>query len=255
MSLIKHIHLIGIRSKVLAVCSLILSLVLLSNGVDGRQIHKAEEVDFNRTVNTIVLFTSADRAELRRFECSADNDCLLRDLESFNCPRSAPQADNVVLTGHSTPPLYLGLPAAAITRAISCFRPKVVVLDTCYGFSAPLLGSLASLKPSVIVVGATYAISPDEMVYGTPFFESRDPKERAKAVGNRWGRPLQVWRPDLKVLNASRREYDSWNVGDIQEMLRHSGYGLVEVPISGSFEGLTHIVVDDRFATWPIPSR
>ena len=67
--------------------------------------------------------------------------CDFYPIEGFRAPRRP--ADAVVLAGHSLPPAYLDRPADEVGRAIAAFRPRLVVLDTCYGASTPLIAPLA----------------------------------------------------------------------------------------------------------------
>lgn len=130
--------------------------------------------------------------------------CVVRATTELGCP--AEPASAIVLAGHAMPPTYLGLPAERVAALIACRRPELVVLDTCYGASTPILRALARQPagaPTPLVVGASFWVRRLGLAYDAPFFDpSRPVAERAGAVRSLSGRELLRWRPDEAPLAA-----------------------------------------------------
>lgn len=111
-------------------------------------------------------------------------------------------ARNLVFSGHSAPPAFLGSDAEALAQYARCTAPDLIVIDTCYGASYELLEALASAVPGVLVVAAAYKLPPNGLVYGTNFYDTSQPPEvRAASVSTRSGKTLTRLRLDLSVLH------------------------------------------------------
>ena len=188
----------------------------------------------------VVLFSSLDPPEVRRLSCPAGR-CIFRDLEGFHCSRVEPRAPVVIVSGHSLPPLYLNHPPAELTAAIRCFAPELVVLDTCYGFSAPLLDDLTADGREILIVGATYRLPPEGLLYGPELFAPGSAAGRVAAVRTRSGARLERWRSDPIALDRARAELNRWGPERLTARLRRVHPNLVLVEIAPSVEALFEV--------------
>jgi hypothetical protein len=154
----------------------------------------------------------------------------------------------VVVTGHSTPPVYLGRSPEQLARTIACFRPDLVVLDTCYGFSAPLLDALSAEGIAPLVVGSTHKLPPAGLAYEAPFYASDGAAEAwAAAVRARSGSPLAVWRLDPAALRAAEERVAGWDAAALTARLRRLHPNLVEVDVGGGGPEFLALVPPQRF--------
>lgn len=134
--------------------------------------------------------------------------CRAQSIDSVSCDE--PHARTVVVAGHSAPPSYLGTSAANLARAVRCFAPEIVVLDTCFGASSPLLLALASsaTAPVPLVVGATFRVQRGGLRYLPDFFSAATGaaaiEEQAAAVQTWSGIPLLRWRPHQEPIEAAQ---------------------------------------------------
>lgn len=139
--------------------------------------------------------------------------CRAQAVAAVTCRE--PHARTVVVAGHSAPPMYLGASAKTLARAVHCFTPELVVLDTCFGASSPLLHQLAAAGPgpAPIVVGATYRVQRGGLRYLPAFFseaekgaEESSLARQAAAVQTWSGAPLLRWRPDQQRIASLQAE-------------------------------------------------
>lgn len=171
------------------------------------------------------------------FVCE-EPDCLRQAPDGRSCPADQPRAAAVVLSGHSLPPRYLGLPAEDMAAAIACFEPDLVVLDTCYGFSTPLLEALLARGVSARIVGARRQVPRLGLTYGPAFFQSDDPDQRGAAMDIEGG--VERWRSDPAQLAAALQATEGWSVDELTERLQRVHPNLVRVPLGDS--GATTLV-------------
>jgi hypothetical protein len=188
----------------------------------------------------IVLFSSLDPPEVRRLSCPAGR-CLFRDLEGFRCDLVEPRIPVVIVSGHSLPPLYLSHSPAELAAAIRCFAPELVVLDTCYGFSLPLLDELAATGPELLIVGATYRLPPEGLLYQTDLFAPGSAARHAAAIQTRSGARLERWRSSPIELDRAHAELDRWGPERLTASLRRVHPNLVLVPITPAVEALFEV--------------
>lgn len=128
------------------------------------------------TAPDVVVLYSADAPRFRA-RCP-EGRCRYVPLQAFTCRGEA--TSTVIVSGHGRPPRYLSHPAEALAAAVRCHRPDLVVIDTCYGASAPLFAALSDLP--ALIVGATSLVPPAGLRYGPAFFGDGPPAERAAAV-------------------------------------------------------------------------
>jgi len=94
----------------------------------------------------VVVLYAAEAPELRTV--CPEGRCRYLPLEGFTCPAAAPPATAVIVAGHGQPPTWLSQGPVEVARAVRCFRPPVVVIDTCYGASSELLEASETSTPS-----------------------------------------------------------------------------------------------------------
>jgi hypothetical protein len=196
----------------------------------------------------VVLFSTRDDPEVRALACPEAR-CRFIDVERFACTGAEASARTVVITGHSSPPLYLQQRPEVLARAIGCFAPELLVLDTCYGFSAPLLDALAARELRPLVVGATFKLPPEGLLYAPRFFTDAalPAEERAGLVRTRSGRSLQRWTLSPVGLAAAHAEAAGWGPDQLTAQLQRIRPNLVKVPIPGSDATLLEPVEPARF--------
>ena len=157
--------------------------------------------------------------------------CDFYTLEGFTRPRRP--ADAVVLAGHSLPPYYLDRPAAEVARAIAAFRPRLIVLDTCYGASTPLLAALAAARPGAWVVAGAYRLPQDGLVYGPAFLGATDPAVRAAAVRTEPPHPLLRWPLDGRAVAAAEARLAPLDAAQLRKRLKRARPPLVRTELTG----------------------
>lgn len=149
-----------------------------------------------------VLFS--ERTPSFRPDCPPGR-CRFHLVERFTCP--AEPGSVVVLAGHGSPPDYLGQSAARLGALLACFKPRLVVVDACYGASAPLLAELADLD--TLVLAPPFFVEHGGLRYERAFFEPGTPQVRAEAVRSPPGQPLLRWRPNGPALEAAAARLDA----------------------------------------------
>ncbi|HEX8700896.1 MAG TPA: hypothetical protein VF815_18775 [Myxococcaceae bacterium] len=193
-----------------------------------------------------VLFTRVDPPMLQT-RCP-EGQCAYLELENFSCPEDmSPPAEVLIVSGHSVPPQYLSAPPQAIARVVQCLRPRMVVLDTCYGFSSPLLEELASIQPPMLVIGATYKLPPAGLVYEEAFYTAQPAPERAQHIRTRSGAGLERWWTDRDALRRTLAEVATWESPRLTANLQRKHPNLVRVPLHGSEATLLAPVAPERF--------
>lgn len=186
------------------------------------------------TPRVVSIFSRADALPLQQAACGVGDDaCPNLALEDFDCPPDA-AAEVLIFSGHSLPPLYLHTGPDRLARVAACYRPELIVLDTCYGFSLPLLDALADAVPGALVVGATYKLPPQGLRYDADFFQPGTADARADRLHTRSGKPLTRWRLDADVLRQAHDTLEAWDVDALEARLVRKLPNLVGVDLSGS---------------------
>lgn len=129
--------------------------------------------------------------------------CEYHALEDFTCPEDGRAARAVIVAGHAAPPQYLGADPATIAAAAACFAPELVVIDTCYGASTPLLSALAA-RGDFLVVASPRLVPGRGFSYGARFFEVAAADVRAAAVTS--ATPLFIGWPDADAMARAEAE-------------------------------------------------
>jgi hypothetical protein len=186
------------------------------------------------------------------FVCDGEG-CAERALGGFVCDDQTPTAETVVVSGHSLPPMYLGGDAETLAAAIVCVNPALVVLDTCYGFSTPLLQALASAGVRARVVGARRQVPGEGLRYGPAFFEAKDAETRADAV--RWGvERTESWLVNAEELAVASREVEAMSPAALTQHLQRVHPNLVNVRLGDSGATALALVSPERFRRLPNPT-
>ena len=195
----------------------------------------------------VVLYSAKDDAALSRPDCAKEG-CQAVELESFECSRGMSPARTVIVTGHSLPPVYVHHSPEALARVLRCLQPELVILDTCYGFSTPLLDAILQQGLTPLVLGATYRLPPDGLRYDARFFApGLSAHERATHVQTRGGSPLVRWQVDARQLSDSRAEARSWSHAELMQHLQRVRPNLVRVPLAATGESVLELVAPERF--------
>lgn len=183
-----------------------------------------------QTHGQVVVLRSDHDGEMFPLPCSPGA-CTALALERGVCGRGAAQV--VVVSGHSVPPYhYLHAPPDELARALTCLQPRLIVLDTCYGFSAPLLAALAEAGVTAEVVGPLRKLPPGGLQYDAAFYDdTAAPAARAAAVRVRDGEPLQRWRLDAVELAAARRILAGWDAAEVAAHVGRRHPDLLRVPL------------------------
>ncbi len=178
------------------------------------------------------------------FPCEAPG-CLRQTTDRLTCEADSPRARAVVVSGHSLPPTYLGLSASALAEGIACFDPDLVVLDTCYGFSSPLLEALLARGVKARIVGARRQVPKLGLRYGPAFFQREDPALRGDAIDSEGG--VERWRTDALQLAAALHATDQWSPDQLSARLQRVHPNLVRVPLADSGATALVLVPKERF--------
>jgi hypothetical protein len=144
------------------------------------------------------------------------------------------RAETVVLAGHSVPPLYLDRPAEEVARAIVSFEPSLIVLDTCFGASTPLLEALAAAGSRAKVVAPAFLLPESGFRYAADFFARPDANSRAEAVRAEPDVRLLRWTITPEALKAPKAELEAMAPGALRRRLRHLAPYLVRVELPGA---------------------
>jgi hypothetical protein len=150
--------------------------------------------------------------------------------------------------------MYLGGSADTLAAAIVCVNPALVVLDTCYGFSTPLLQALASAGGRARVVGARRQVPGEGLRYGPAFFEAKDAETRADAV--RWGvERTESWVINAEELAIARQEVEAMSPAALTQHLQRVHPNLVNVPLGDRGATALALVSPERFRQPSPPPR
>lgn len=174
--------------------------------------------------------------------------CVELSLDDPPCTALDGPVPTVVLTGHSRPPVYLGRSPTVVAERIACLEPELVVLDTCYGFSAPLLAALADQDVDALVVGTVHQLSVEGLRYHPAFFEpGLSADARAHQVQPRYAEVLQRWTPDVGDLERSTQLVAGWDPATLEAHLQRVHPNLVRVPLGEAERWVLHEVAPARF--------
>jgi hypothetical protein len=122
-----------------------------------------------------------------------------------------------------------------VAELLACLEPELVVLDTCYGFAAPLLGALVDQGLTPLVVGTTDKLTVEGWRYRPAFFDPAplSPRQRARHVRPRYGERRLAWIPERASLDASAALLASWGPDELEDRLQRVAPNLVLVPVDG----------------------
>lgn len=193
------------------------------------------------TARVLVLH---DASAAAGFPCEAPG-CVATRIDAARGEEG--RFDTVVIAGHSSPPVYLGETAARVAGLVVAADPELVVLDTCMGFSSPLLEALVATGYEGVVVGSVEQVPGEGMVYGPGFRSTPTALERARAVSLRSGRPLESWSVDPGALARAREAVDGWDAETLTRALQWVQPNLVRVPLDASGATALFLIPAERF--------
>lgn len=186
------------------------------------------------TVKAHVLQIVSAKDPPTMYSACPEPNCLRIPIDEFDCSKVDSPVDAVVLSGHSVPPVYLHESPARLASAIACLKPGLLVLDTCYGMSSPLLEQIADTGARPLVVGATRKLPPNGLVYDDGFFQSNPPEQRATHVHSRSKVPLVRLYLRSDTVATARAEVSTWSREQLTRSLRRTHPNLVRVPLPNS---------------------
>jgi len=130
-------------------------------------------------------------------------------------------ASAVVVVGHGNLQRYASLTPSALARRIASLRPQLVVMETCYGASEPLVRQLitAGVDARTWLVGSTWMVPRDGFRYGPDFFDSSDPGERALGVSTNSTRSLEYVQLDPITLAEATKVQSVMSVTEMKDNL------------------------------------
>lgn len=178
------------------------------------------------------------------FPCEAPG-CVATPIDAATCQDG--RFDTVVLSGHSLPPTYLGATPERLAQLVTCADPDLLVLDTCLGFSSPLLEALIAAGYDGAIVGSLDQVPGEGLVYGPTFRTAPSVIARAQAVRLRSGAPLQRWTADPAALAGARAQVDRWDVEMLKDSLTWVQPNLVRVPLDDSKTTALFLIPPERF--------
>lgn len=150
-------------------------------------------------------------------------------LESFRNPGL--RADTVIVAGHSIPPDdYASHDPQTVAAATASFQPSLVVLDTCYGASTPILDALAQ-RLDAWVVAPPFLIPIQGMRYDDGLFAVTDPARRARMVQTDPPSPILRWRLDREQLAETRQQVERMTAAELRSRLKLAVPALVRVDL------------------------
>ena len=155
--------------------------------------------------------------------------CEYHAIEDLTCDQ-AHALRAVIVAGHAAPPMYLGTNPSTVAGAVACFAPELVVIDTCYGASTPLLSALAE-RGDFLVVAAPRLVPGRGFRYGARFFEDAAADARAAAVTS--VTPLFIGWPDSEALARAEADVLASDGDALRSRLRSWNPTLVAVDMTG----------------------
>ncbi|MCK6524382.1 hypothetical protein L6R49_23500 [Myxococcota bacterium] len=221
-----------------------LVFLLLSGCGEARAPGGGEQGSGRPSLPTVVL---SDGQMPTPFDCGGTT-CAERALDGFVCDAQTPRAEAVVVSGHSLPPLYLGGSAEALASAIACVGPSLVVLDTCYGFSTPLMEALVGAGVQARVVGSRRQVPGEGLRYGPAFLEAKGAAARGDAV-RRGDEALESWTVNADELTLTLGLVEAMSPEALTQNLQRVHPNLVNAPLGGAIVLVP--VVAERFRRAP----
>jgi len=206
---------------------------------------RGEQVTVHKTRRVVQIIRDGE-PEVMNSTCPPEA-CTQVSLQGFVCHRFSERPDTVVVSGHSSPPSYLGEPPEALADALACLRPELVVLDTCYGLSAPLLDELVRHGFTPMLAGVARKLPPEGLDYSPGFFGDVPVEQRIRLVRPRTGPPLRVFRLDPAALRMARATVDGWSVEKLLTHLERKLPNLVRVELPGTTAEILFLASPTRF--------
>lgn len=142
------------------------------------------------------------------------------------------EASTVIVAGHSLPPDYLGKPAAFVAATIAGFHPRLIVMDTCYGASTPILAALAADGCRARIVAPPFPIPETGLIYDAAFTDTRSAQARSRMVHTQPGFALLRWTISSKPLAELETRIDQESSESLRKDLLLNDPPLVRTNLS-----------------------
>lgn len=186
----------------------------------------------------VILYTSKNPV----FPKVPDGCCKYYDIDKFKDPKI--KANTVILSGHGEPPVYAGHSASQVAEIISSFKPELIVLNTCYGASYPILEALSEKNNGKMVVAPPYEIYLPGYTFWNGFFNSNlSIEERAKNVVTEPYYPQLKWRINKYELKKVKDKVLKMSKIELRKNYLRRVPPLIKVKINESFNKDNEILV------------
>jgi len=150
------------------------------------------------------------------------------------------RASAIVFGGHSIPPVYYNQHLSMVIDMVACTHAELVVLDTCYGFSEPMLSALASKVPGVMVVGTTSKLPPRGLLYSDGF-ETGTIEQRTAMIRMPDGSHPQYWRANMADIDAINLIASHADLNYLYANLQRKAPNLVRFPLGVTATALVEV--------------
>lgn len=168
--------------------------------------------------------------------------CIYQTLEDF--VDKGIKANTVIFSGHGEPPIYALHKPKEISKIISSYEPELIVLNSCYSSSTPILEALTKTSSGAFVVASPFQIYLPGYVFGKNFFDfSLSPSERAKAVKIEPDYPILKWKLNENELNFAKAKVNSFSKKELKKRLRRRTPPLIRVPMPESLDKGSELLV------------
>lgn len=169
------------------------------------------------------------------------NCCSYVPLEGFR--NASTRVDTVILSGHGLPPEYVGHSAREVAAAIASYKPSLVIVNTCYGASTPLLDALAAAGSRAWVVAGPYQLYISGLVFAPDFMQVKDPAERARRVRTEPPYPLLRWQIDPVQLKALHARVGAMSKLELRHRLKRVMPTLLKIELPSRIEPRGRVLV------------
>ena len=141
-------------------------------------------------------------------------------------------ANAVIVVGHGNLHHYASLAPHTLARRIASLRPQLVVLETCYGASEPLVRELliAGIDAETWFVGSTWMVPREGFRYEPEFFTSTDPHERALGITTNSTHSLEYLQLDPAILAKANSAESAMSIVELRDNLHSVLPNYVSVP-------------------------
>ena len=175
----------------------------------------------------VVLYTNKDTIMPKL----PKNCCKYYSLEKL--PKIVNKAKIVIVSGHGAPPVYAGHSANEVELAVSKFKPELIVMNSCFGASSPILESLSNKNTGALIVAPPFPIYLPGYKYLDNFFnEKLSLNERARNVITVPYYPQLIWKINKTELTKAKSKVLKMSKSELKQNYRRRVPPLIRVKIN-----------------------